>query len=181
MAKKLYEVHADRIQTAVRYVEAEDDQEAEELFWDEMAKGGDFFRSVEAELALMDGTEIDVECACEAPNGFEEAREERAMVSEEDGAANLAMWKRIASVDVPEMRFGSIVARRWGSDKDGYQGLTVGYYAENGNFVEVAIVEVDRTDGAAEGKLKVHVWSNDTDSDPDTIVRWVGPMPRKEA
>lgn len=181
MAEKLYEIHADRIQTAVRFVEAGDAYEAEELFFDEMAKGGDFFRSVEAELTFMDGTDIDVDCACETSLTADEAREDHGMVSEEDGKANLDMWTRFASTSVAEMRWGEIVARRWGSDKDGYQGLVVGYYAEHGKFVEAAIVEVDRTDGAPEGKLKVHAWSNDTDSDPDTVVCWAGPMPREEA
>ena len=176
----LYEIHADRIQTAVRYVEAEDDFDAMKLFEDEMAKGGAFFRSVEAELTLMDGTEIDVDCACEASATADEAREAHQMVSEEDGEASLAMWTRLAATVVTEMRWGEIVARRWGSDEDGYQGLVVGYRAEGGAFVEVAIVEVDRTDGS-EGKLKVHAWSNDVDDDPDTVVRWVGPVPGKEA
>lgn len=180
MGKRLYEVHADRIQTAVRYVEACDEGEAEELFLDEMAKGGDFFQSVEAELALMDGTVIDVDCACETSLTADEAREERGMVSEEDGKANLAMWTRLASEAVSEMRWGEIVARRWGSDKDGYQGLVVGYYAEGGRFIEAAIVEIDRTDGT-EGRLKIHAWANDADSDPDAVIRWDGPVPGKEA
>lgn len=79
------------------------------------------------------------------------------------------------SEKVTEMRFGNIVARRWGSDdrsgKD-YGGLEIGFYGEDGAFQAVALVE------EYEGEVRTVAWEDDADGDPAAKTVWKGPKPK---
>ena len=91
------------------------------------------------------------------------------------------MWRSDSSGLVEEMRYGKIVAKRWGHEApNGHQGLSIGFYDGDGEFVAVAIVEVDRMNDGAEEQVKIHVCSDDVDDEPCETVDWMGPMPGNE-
>ena len=166
---------------AVRYVLAEDAMDAGDRFRELYDADGAFRQGLDKELQFTASVcrEIDPDWPCgDAPDpeaGWDAA-------TEQGGQAALAMWRSDASECVEEMRYGKIVAKRWGSEApNGHQGLSIGFYDGDGEFVEVAIVEVDHTNDEAEEQVKVHVWNDDVGSDPDVRVVWVGTMPGNEA
>ena len=92
------------------------------------------------------------------------------------------MWRSESSERVEEMRCGKIVAKRWGCEAtDGHQGLSIGFYGEDGRFVTVACVEEDRACDGPRSGIKVHVWDDDADDEPCETVDWMGPVPGNEA
>lgn len=174
-------VYVSKTAHAVRYVLAEDAMDAGDRFRELYDAGGAFSQGLDKELQFTDSVtrDIDPDWPCgDAPDpetGWDAA-------TEQGGQAALAMWRSDASECVEEMRYGKIVAKRWGYEApNGYQGLLIGFYNGESEFVEVAIVEVDRTNDEAEEQVKIHVWNDDVGSDPDVRVIWVGTMPGNEA
>lgn len=162
---------------AKRYVKVEDERDAEEAFSSLYHAGGDFKKAVDTELLATDSFAVEWDAEEDPfcnPNPNE-------AISEEAGTRSLAEWRRKASMAAEEMRFGDIVARRWGSGDVDYQGLKIGFYDADGGFTTVAIVEVDRMNDRAEEQVKIHVWSDDVDDDPTVQVDWVGAMPGEPA
>lgn len=166
---------------AVRYVLAEDAMDAGDRFRELYDAGGAFSQGLDKELKFTDSVirDIDPDWPCgDAPDpetGWD-------AVTEQGGQAALAMWRSDASECVEEMRYGKIVAKRWGSEApNGYQGLSIGLYDGDGEFVTVAIVEVDRMNDGVEEQVKIHVWNDDVDDEPCETVDWMGPVPGNEA
>ena len=77
---------------------------------------------------------------------------------------------------VEEFYWGKVVARRWGEQDGGWQGLRIGFYDEDGEFSTMVIVEEDRMEGG-ESQMKALVWEDDGDRDPDANIGWIGPEP----
>ncbi len=166
---------------AVRYVLAEDAMDAGDKFREIYGAGGAFREGIDKELQFTDSVtrDFDPDWPCgDAPDpetGWDAA-------TDEGGEAALRMWRHESSKLVEEMRYGKIVAKRWGYETpDGFQGLSIGYYDGDGSFVTVACVEEDRMNGGSESQIKVHVWDNDEDDEPCKTVDWMGPVPGEKA
>ena len=178
---KWHPVYVSETAHAVRYVLAEDAMDAGDRFWDLYDAGGAFRQGLDEELQFTGSATRDIDpgwpCG-DAPDpetGWDAA-------TEQGGQAALAMWRSRSSEHVEEMRYGKIVAKRRGCEApNGRQGLSIGFYGEDGRFVTVACVEEDRACDGPRNGIKVHVWGNDADDEPCETVDWMGPVPGNEA
>lgn len=169
--------------TTVRFrVPGEDAGEAEEAL-ERLLESPDAVRAVQLEYAAnaledcsLSGA-VDLVCSgdVESPGEGTEIGALGGDLSPKALAERARKAERALSEKVTEMRFGNIVARRWGSDdrsgKD-YGGLEIGFYGEDGAFQAVALVE------EYEGEARTVAWEDDADGDPAAKTAWKGPKPK---
>ncbi len=189
MAKKIHAIEITQTKKILRYVEADSPQDAEDRFWDAMTRDGDFALGLRADLAAEIPEALDID-ACECNVSERDAGDR--MIDEISGADALRRADRHMAGDVREMRWGSIVARRFGRPAPhAEQGLYIGRYDEDGEFIPFTVVEEDRMSieeeivsdpyGQAafptryrfESQLKVMAWDHGEAFDSDPAVDMV--------
>lgn len=179
--RALHGIWADWTTTTRFRAPGADADEAEERL-ERLLESPDAVRAVQLEFAakaLEDGSlsgALDL-----VESGDVESREEGTEIGAVDGdlspqalAERARKAERALSEKVTEMRFGNIVARRWGSNDrsgKGYGGLEIGFYGEGGDFQAVALVE------EYEGEVRTVAWEDDADEDPSAKTVWKGPRP----